>query len=287
VKVLVGITTHNRAGILAKSIQSALDQDYADKEVAVYDDASTDDTPLLRSKFPGISWSRVDKNQGLLAARNQLMRESDADFYFSLDDDAWFMKGDEISHGVAFMRERPEVAALAYDILSPDRPQPAERTKPVKTNLIIGCGHMLRLSAVREVSFYTPNPGNYGAEESDLCVRLLDRKHEIFYLPGVHVWHEKSSLARKSDAQYSSSVCNDLAFALRRCPFPMVLAGVPAKLLTHLRFAIRNQLFGAYLVGVGKFLGALPAIIRTRKAVSNSAMIEFRRRGRLQTLPVE
>jgi GT2 family glycosyltransferase len=286
-KVLIGITTHNRADILAKSVQSALEQDYADKEVAVFDDASTDETPLLKSRFPCVSWYRARKNQGYLAARNKLMRETGADFYFSLDDDAWFLQGDEVSRGIAFMNERLEVAALAYDILSPDRPHAVERTEPLKTNVFIGCGHMLRLSAVREVSYYTPNPGNYGAEESDLCVRLLDRHYEIFYLPGVHVWHDKSSLARKSNEQYSSAVCNDLAFALRRCPFPMVLAGVPAKLLSHFRFAVKNQLFRAYISGVGKFFHALPAVVNTRQPVSNGAMLEFRRRARIQTLPVE
>ena len=87
-KVLIGITTHNRADVLSKSIQSALDQNYSEKEVAVFDDASSDDTPLLRSRFPDVSWYRVEKNEGYLAARNKLMRETNADFYFSLDDDA-------------------------------------------------------------------------------------------------------------------------------------------------------------------------------------------------------
>lgn len=286
-KVLIGITTHNRADILARSIQSALDQDYADKQIAVFDDASTDDTPSIKSRFPNVSWYRADRNQGYLAARNKLMRETDADFYFSLDDDAWFLNGDEISQGVSLMKQRPEVAALAYDILSPDKPQTVARVKPFQTNVFIGCGHMLRLSAVREVSFYTPNPGNYGAEESDLCVRLLDRQYELLYTPGVHVWHDKSAVARKSNEQYSSAVCNDLAFAMRRCPFPMVLAGLPAKLYSHFRFAISNRLLRAYATGVVKFLGAVPSLVSTRKPVSNSAMLEFRRRAHLQRLPVE
>ncbi|HEY8225368.1 MAG TPA: glycosyltransferase, partial [Pyrinomonadaceae bacterium] len=259
-KVLIGITTYNRAEILAKSIQSALDQDYGDKEVAVFDDASTDDTESMKSRFPNVSWYRAERNQGYLAARNKLMRETEADFYFSLDDDAWFIRGDEITQGVTLMKERREIAALAYDILSPDRPKQSERKEPFKTNVFIGCGHMLRLSAVREVSFYTPNPGNYGFEESDLCVRLIDRAYEILYTPGVHVWHDKSSVARKSNEQYSSAVCNDLAFAVRRCPFPMVLAGVPAKLYSHFRFANSNRLLRAYASGVVKFLRALPSL---------------------------
>ncbi|MGH9881416.1 MAG: glycosyltransferase family 2 protein [Pyrinomonadaceae bacterium] len=286
-KVLIGITTHNRAEILAKAIQSALEQDYQDKEIAVFDDASTDGTPLVKERFPQCRWYRAETNQGYLAGRNKLMRETDADLYFSLDDDAWFLKGDEVSHSVALMKERPEIAVLAYDILSPDRTQPVERAKPLKTHLFIGCGHMLRLSAVREISFYTPNPGNYGAEESDLCVRLLDRQYEIFFLPGVHVWHDKSSLARQSNKQYSSAVCNDLTFAFRRCPFPMILAGLPVKLLSHFRFAIKHNFFRAFLSGLRMFVNALPSTVSTRAPVSNSAMLEFRRRSRLQPLQID
>ena len=285
-KVLVGITTRNRADILPKSIQSALDQDYPHKEVVVFDDASSDATPSVRSRFSTVSWHRAERNMGLVAARNKLMQDTAADFYFSLDDDAWFVRGDEISQGVALMQAQPVIAALAYDILSPDRPNPRHRSQPLKTNLFIGCGHLLRLSAVREVSYYALNPGNYGAEESDLCVRLLDRSHEIVFLPGVHVWHDKSSLARKPDEQYSSAVCNDLAFVIRRYPFPIVLAGLPAKLFSHFRFAVSNQFIRAYAIGVAKCMGALPTLWGAREPVSSSAMLEFRRRGRTPSFPV-
>jgi len=157
-KVLIGITTYNRADILAKSIQSALDQDYPDKEVAVFDDASTDETPSLRASFPQVKWYRVDRNQGYLLGRNKLMSDTDADFYFSLDDDAWFLRGDEISVGVKLLQSRPEVSALAYDVLTPDRPGAVDRKEPIPTHMFIGCGHLLRLTAVREVGFYTPSP---------------------------------------------------------------------------------------------------------------------------------
>src|SRR5436305_3475549 len=154
-KVLVGISTRNRAELLIKAIQSALDQDYSNIEVAVFDDASTDDTPQLKTLYPQVRWLRSAKPQGYLPLRNYLMKNTDATFYFSLDDDAWFIDGDEISRGVELLRDRPEAAALAYDILSPDRPTPNPRATPYKTHTFIGCGHLLRLSAVREVGFYT------------------------------------------------------------------------------------------------------------------------------------
>lgn len=279
-KVRIGITTRNRAALLSKAIQSALEQDYPNKEIAVFDDASTDETPQLKARFPEVRWYRTERQQGYLPARNELMRDTDADFYFSLDDDAWFVKGDEVSVGVRLMQERSELAALAYDILSPDRPLEATRSTPRKTHLFIGCGHMLRLSAVKDVGYYTPSPGSYGSEEKDLCVRLLERGHEITLLPGVHVWHDKTMQARDSAAQIVSGVCNDLVFAFRRCPYPMMLWVVPGKMVSNLRFGLAHKTFRSCLKGVGMFIGAIPNLGRTRSPVSKAAFQEFLRRQR-------
>jgi glycosyltransferase involved in cell wall biosynthesis len=278
-KVLIGITTHNRAAILPKAIQSALDQDYPDKEVAVFDDASTDGTREVQARFPQVRWYRVEEKQGYLPARNQLMSETDAEFYFSLDDDAWFIKGDEISQGIKLMSAHPEVAALAYDILSPDRPDTVERGAARLTHMYIGCGHLLRLSAAKEIGYYTPSPGFYGSEEIDLCVQLLDRGHEIMYLPGVHVWHDKAMLARDLRAQQCSNVCNDLVFAYRRCPFPMVLWMIPGKALSHLSHSISRGSVRPCLQGLLLFMKSLRRLAPTRKPVSQPAFREFFRRS--------
>lgn len=277
-KVLIGITAHNRADLLSKVIKSALEQDYPNKEVAVFDDASSDGTPLLKAQFPQVRWFRNEEPRGYLYARNRLMRETDADLYFSLDDDAWFSKGDEISVGIKMMQAKPDVAALAYDILSPDRPNPEARTNPRETHTFIGCGHMLRLSCVREIGYYTPNPGFYGGEEQDLCIRLLDRQYEIMFLPGVHVWHDKSMKARNLSAQHTSGVCNDLVFAFRRSPFPMLCWLVPGKVISHVRFAVTHNCLKPCLKGIGAFLREMPGLLTTRKPVTATIYNEFRRR---------
>jgi GT2 family glycosyltransferase len=279
-KVLIGITTHNRAAILPRAIESALAQDYPDKEIAVFDDASTDGTKELQARFPQVRWYRVEEQQGYLPARNQLMSETDADLYFSLDDDAWFIEGDEISRGVELLAERPEVAALAYDILSPDRPDKVERAAPYATHMYIGCGHLLRLKAAREVGYYTPSPGFYGGEEKDLCVQLLDRGYEILLMPGVHVWHDKAMLARNLPAQHRSGVCNDFVFAFRRCPSPMVFWMIPGKVFSHFRFAVGNGFIQPCAQGMLLFLRSIGKIAPTRKPVSPPAFREFLRRSR-------
>jgi glycosyltransferase involved in cell wall biosynthesis len=278
--VLVGIVTRNRAAILPKTIQSALSQSYPHVRIAVLDDGSDDGTSALQSDFPAVQWSRWESSRGYVEARNQLMRTARADYYVSLDDDAWFMNGDEIAMAIDRLEATPTVAAIAFDILSPDRPHRAFRTEPHPIAMFIGCGHVLRLSALRDSGFYTPSPGLYGSEEKDLCLRLLDRHWDIHFLPGVHVWHDKSGIARNQLAQHRSGVCNDLTFTLRRCPLPLILIVLPAKILSHLRFSVRHRSLRPCLAGVRLFFRHVLAIWKSRNPVHSGTFGEFLRRSR-------
>ncbi len=47
----IGIPTYNRAGLLLRAIETALDQSWPDVEVIVSDDASTDETPEVAHSF--------------------------------------------------------------------------------------------------------------------------------------------------------------------------------------------------------------------------------------------
>jgi GT2 family glycosyltransferase len=275
--VTIGIATRNRAVLLPKAINSVLAQNYVNKRVVVFDDASDDDTPALQASFPSVEWIRVDRPQGYMAARNQIMREAKTDYYLSLDDDAWFMGNDEIAVAVECMEAKPHVAAAAYDILSPDQPDPRPRSFSLRTHMFIGCGHILRLDAVRKAGFYCQTPGEYGGEEKDLSLRLLDAGYELLYLPGVHVWHDKTPLARDLLAQYRSGVCNDLVLALRRCPTPLIFALLPGKMLSHLRFAHKRGLLRAYFQGIWLFLRSVPLLLPLRKPVSIKTYALFRK----------
>lgn len=275
----MGIVTRNRHRVLPKAIESALRQTYPRVRVAVLDDGSDDDTPQLRSRYPTVRWIRWEQSRGYLEGRNYLMRESNADFYLSLDDDAWFISDDEISIAVQDLEANPKVAAAAFDILSPDRKRRDPRSEPLATHQFVGCGHMLRTSAVRECGFYVPFPGYYGSEEMDLSIRLLDRNWEIHFLRGVHVWHDKTTIARDILAQHRSGVCNDLAFAARRCPFPLVLGIIPVKLMNHVRFAAKNHLLKPCLAGLQLFISRALLVLNSREPVRASTFVEFIRRS--------
>jgi glycosyltransferase involved in cell wall biosynthesis len=242
-KVCIGITTKNRADILEKAIQSALDQDYPNKEILVFDDGSTDATRTLPEKYPNISWQRREESIGLLEARNTMMRNSNADLFVSLDDDAWFLEGDEISEAVELCESDQNIAAIFFDVLQRGTPRfnKVERTAPFPCNIFKGCGHLLRLSAVAEAGYYVPFPVKYGHEEKDLSIRLIDLGYSIYFMPGVHVWHEYTAQARNKLEQKRAFIINDLVFPYRRVPLAYLLPVMTHNIFRKLRRSRENK----------------------------------------------
>lgn len=91
--ISVVIPTHNRADVVLRAVQSALDQTLADIEVIVVDDGSSDGT---REKFettthPRVRYLRHEQARGAPAARNTGTRAARGEWVAFLDDDdIWF-----------------------------------------------------------------------------------------------------------------------------------------------------------------------------------------------------
>lgn len=266
-RILIGVVTRNRANILPKALASALSQSEGGVQVAVIDDASTDDTARLSIDFPRTDWMFRTESDGCISARNQFMAREGFDYFVSLDDDAWFLQGDEIAIALQHFASDPSLAAVAFDILSPDRQRTRPRGPAQPAAMFIGCGHMLRLSAIRAIGDYAPTPGGYGGEEKDLCLRLIDAGQKVVLLPGVHVWHDKTMVARDVASQHRSGVCNDLAMAIRRTPLALLPAIVVIKLARHISFSWRAGLMSPCISGLALLARSLPLVWRWRNPV--------------------
>jgi GT2 family glycosyltransferase len=265
--VLIGIATRDRADDVVKAIASAQAQSFRPARIAVIDDASRDDTAALPPRFPDVSWQRRDRAQGHVRLRNELMLTAAEDYFASLDDDAWFVAGDELAVAIDYLERNPKVAAVALDIVSPDRPDVRARQPAHPAALFIGCGHLLRLSAVKSVGGYAEAPGLYGSEEKDLCLRLIDAGYSIVAMDGVHVWHNKTARARDPARQHRSGVCNDLVFETRRCPAVLLAPVLAWKTMRHVIFSLRHKLLRAGLCGIAQYLGSFGEAWRSRRPV--------------------
>jgi glycosyltransferase involved in cell wall biosynthesis len=108
VKVSVIIPTYNRAHVIGRSIQSALDQTYRDFEILVVDDGSTDDTLDAVKPFfqhAQVKYLRHEWNKGHQAARNTGIKNASGEYIGFLDsDDVWIPKKIELQ--LAAMAER-------------------------------------------------------------------------------------------------------------------------------------------------------------------------------------
>ncbi len=90
--VSVILPTYNRARTLARAINSVLHQDYANLEVLVVDDASTDDTPTVMAGItdPRVRYVRLEKNGGASRARNEGLKLAKGSYVaFQDSDDEW------------------------------------------------------------------------------------------------------------------------------------------------------------------------------------------------------
>jgi GT2 family glycosyltransferase len=141
--------------------------------------------------------------------------------------------------------------------------------------MFIGCGHVVRLAALKQVGAYDPTPGGYGGEEKDLCLRLLDAGFRVMTLRGVHVWHDKTPVAREIPKQHRSGVCNDLVMTLRRTPLSALPLALPVKFFRHFQFAWNRNLVGPCLAGFGLFLRNSPFLWRTRRPVRLETLKTF------------
>lgn len=81
------ICCHNRAKLLPQTISSALAQTYRPVEIIVYDDGSTDDTPILMDNYRNRVRYYWQENQGVALTRTKACYFAKGDYISFLDDD--------------------------------------------------------------------------------------------------------------------------------------------------------------------------------------------------------
>ncbi|MBN2654296.1 MAG: glycosyltransferase family 2 protein [Nitrospirae bacterium] len=116
-KVSVIIPTYNRGHILERAIESVMAQTYANWELIIVDDGSTDNTEELTRTY--LSESRVyffrQENTGVAAARNTGIAHATGDLIAFLDsDDAW--EKEKLATEVDIYEKHPEVGMAFSDV---------------------------------------------------------------------------------------------------------------------------------------------------------------------------
>ncbi|CAO3423770.1 glycosyltransferase family 2 protein [Azospirillum doebereinerae] len=258
------IASYNRAPELRIALTRLMAQTTPPVEILVVDDGSSDGTDaMMRTEFapsrcPTIRYVRQPHNGGLILARNFGFVNTTGDCVLSVDDDSWFVEPDGLARCVAHLEAHPEVAAVACNIETRDGlvyfPKGAA---PFDAPWYVGCGHLLRRSAVAAVGLYMPELYRQG-EEKDRCLRLIGAGHRVVALPDVMVYHDKSEKGRKPGMERFYNHRNDLIREIARCPAALL----PQRFLrSWIGNSWKNLRHGPRWTDL-KVLAALPSILR-------------------------
>jgi GT2 family glycosyltransferase len=200
--VTVGITTRNRPQLLRQALESVFRQTFRPLEVLVVDDAS--EPPLEPVPTPpdiSLRWWRYETNQGLVAARHDLMARSQGRYFVSLDDDAYFTTPEDLSVASDFLETHPQVAVLSFRTIKPqDLPRITSRENlpsPGPCFSFRGGAHMMRLSVISKTGNYRGFFFHVG-EETDLSYRIWDAGYQVAYFPQVQLVHDQPEEIRES-----------------------------------------------------------------------------------------
>ena len=209
--ISVVIPCYNQGHFLADAIGSAKSGAYR-VETIVVDDGSTDETPEVAARFPGVRYVRQD-NRGLAAARNRGLQESSGDLVIFLDADDRLLPGG-IDAGTRALAAQSG-CAMAYGRCVMIGPDGTELPTPQQRRVLSGhYAVLLRTNPIwmPAMAIFRRGPlvaaggfaaGFDGSADYDLYLRIA-REHPV---------HDHGTLVaayRRHDASMSGSACRML-----------------------------------------------------------------------------
>lgn len=174
------ITTHNRADLLPRALDSVIVQSYDNLEIVVVDDGSTDRTPGIVKRyceeFP-VKCIRLEKSLGAPRARNKGIEAASGEFIAGLDDDDKWHK-DRIKE-LMFAYD-DNYAAITSDtvMVYPNRQARWKKKKVIDLDTLlytnqVGNQVLARRDRILEIGGFDPDL--QAAQDYDLWIRLCEQ----------------------------------------------------------------------------------------------------------------
>jgi glycosyltransferase involved in cell wall biosynthesis len=219
-KASIIITTHDRPHLLPRAIDSARASG-SDLEIVVIDDASSDETAEICQSVSGITYVRVERNQGVAGARNIGLVASRGEYISFLDDDDQRLPH-SIDQQIETLEKNPEAALIYGQAIreDPDGLQhpayPADCPQgdilwDLLTRNFIPCGSaVFRRACLARVGLL--DDGIPGIDDWDLWIRIA----EIFSVAAIEtpvmIWRQPT----RTSAQGSSRTVDLIEQGRRR-----------------------------------------------------------------------
>ncbi|MGE5342774.1 MAG: glycosyltransferase family 2 protein [Candidatus Omnitrophota bacterium] len=206
-KVSVVMLSYNRKKDVAEGVEALLKQDYANIEIIVVDNGSTDGTAqMVQHQYTGrVNLIALEENLGV-AAYNIGFNQAEGEYIVILDDDS-FPEKKAISRMVEEFEKNEELGIVAFDVRNYHDYQNCQTLAngPPTTNRVFsryqlafnGAGVGIRKTCIREVGGYPEEFFLYWNEQ-DLSIRVLDAGYKIQWFPDIISLHKYSPSNRES-----------------------------------------------------------------------------------------
>ena len=189
--VSVIIPAYNQGHFLAEAVDSVLAQTYADVEVIVVDDGSTDNTAEVAQAYQDPRVRYVYKeNGGLSSARNEGLRHAQGDFISYLDSDDCFLP-EKLTILLGALADTPELGFVAGQAIPVDEhgnhvgkrfetPLPSDLRELLLGNPLHVGSVLVRRTWQDQVGFFDETLRSY--EDWDMWLRLAQAGCQMLYV---------------------------------------------------------------------------------------------------------
>ena len=220
-KVVVVILNYNGKVLAERCLQSVIESPYANKEIILVDNGSTDGTvEYLRNVFANIIFVANSENLGVAGGRNRGFVEAirrGADYILSLDNDTRIV-ANMINALVEVAESDPRIGIVGpktYMDNGSGRIQCAggrvtytqnvcaergrgevdhgQYDKIEDVDYFPGFGFMARRDVFEKLNFLDETFYGYGHEDTDFCVRATQLGYRVVYVPKALLWHRGSA----------------------------------------------------------------------------------------------
>jgi GT2 family glycosyltransferase len=269
------ITTRNRVDELRRTLLVLQSLDPPPHEILITADGCSDDTAaVVRALAPSAILIENPASIGSVASRDAMLRRATGDLALMLDDDSHPEQPDCLATLDTLFAARPRLAVATFPQRTDEYPATLTQSdfgleKPVRS--FANSGACLRVATYRALPGFEPMFGHM-YEEPDYALQCIAAGWDICFIPDITIRHHWTPNQRSEIRNHHRHARNELWSTLIRCPFPLVLALIPYRILSQARYAATRG--PAWLVREPAWwlhaLAGCPRAIRKRNPVTRT-----------------
>jgi len=195
-KVSVIIPCYNQSKYLKECLDSVTAQTFQDFEVIIIDDGSTDFESKLIFKNLKYPKTKIihQKNQGLVAARNNGISLSKGKYILPLDADDK-IASHFLEKAVKILDHHPNIGIVGgktklFGIKEGDFKLPVYQFPDILRGNCLVCSCLFRRSDYKKVGGYNPNM-KYGLEDWDFWLSLIETGRDVYQFDEIFLYYRQ------------------------------------------------------------------------------------------------